>query len=50
MFTSLFNTRPLTPDISYFDVIERLLLEQEFWGREQLDQLLQAGLVPSKLV
>lgn len=46
---SVFNNRPLTPDICYFDVIERLLSEKEFWGHEALSGLLKAGLVPSKL-
>ena len=49
-FMTVFRTRPLTPDVCYGDVIDRLLSEQEFWGREALSDLLQANLVPSTCV
>ena len=48
-FMAVFSGLPLVPDICYLDVIERLLSEKEFWGREVLSDLVQAHLVPSKL-
>ena len=47
---SVFRSRELNSELNYYDVIERLLREDLFWGWEALLALLQAELVPSKLV
>ena len=48
-FRSAFDSRPLSSDVCYFDVIKRLLSEKVFWSHECLSRLLMAGLVPSRL-
>ena len=49
-FMSVFHSCSLSSDIDYVDVIERVLIEKDFWACEVLSELLQASLVPSKSV
>ena len=41
-----FSSCPLTSDLCYSDLLERLLSEGEFWAREALEKLARMGAVP----
>ncbi len=47
-FMDVFSSCPLTSDLCYSHVVERLLEERVFWARGALDTLIRAGAVPSR--
>ncbi|XP_064401136.1 uncharacterized protein LOC135347211 [Halichondria panicea] len=48
-FMAEFSSCPLTSDLCYSHLVERLLEEKQFWARAALETLIKAGTVPSSL-
>lgn len=49
-FVAAFELCTLNPDFCYSMVIERLLDETRFWGREPLSKLIKLGTAPLRCV